>query len=43
MLLIWASQQRGGVTPPSTPLAVITLGFSPGGIANIVWFGFGAV
>lgn len=43
MLLLWSPQEEGTPPPPATPLAIITLGFSPGGIANIVWFGFGGI
>ena len=42
MLLFWGNEE-GGSPPPSGALAIITLGFNPGSIYNIVWFGFGPV
>ncbi len=41
MIIIWASQQQGSSPPPAVGLSIITLGFYPGAIKNIVWFGFG--
>lgn len=43
MLLFWGPEDGGGGPPPAGALAIITLGFNPGSIYNIVWFGFGPV
>ena len=42
MLLFWGRESGSG-PPPEPVLAIITLGFAPGAIYNIVWFGFGPV
>lgn len=43
LLLTWTQQQWTNPAPPSAGAwAIATLGFYPGSIANILWFGFGA-